>query len=196
MAFIIDNDYLILIQAEQLEQITDDPALIAECLAQAEEEVKEYTRHRFDMVHEMRTVNITADGLGITASAEDRFYNQADKLFYLCIKDATGQDLNNSEYFTQTDDRNKKLIQVVTDVFLYHLHTRLNPRNIPTHRVIRYDGNGNIETAMSATKWLLMVQKGTLTPDLKVYKDEDGEPDSVGHSVIYGTSSNPDKYKI
>ncbi len=42
--------------------------------------------------------------------------------------------------FTAGDNRSAKLLQVVIDVFLYHIHSRISPRNIPMLREIRYMG--------------------------------------------------------
>lgn len=197
MSFILERDYSVLITGEQLTQITENQDDINVCLLQSEEEVKEYLRHRFDVGLDMRTITTVADPAQITATVTDRLFDAAADKLYLCIKDAVNLPLSNTDYFTQTDDRNQKLVQVTIDVFLYHLHTRLNPRNIPQHRKIRYDGDGDISNAMSAIKWLLMVQKGTVTPDLTPALDEDGEQLATGQSIIYGNSKTyvrRDKY--
>jgi len=188
MSFILARDFEILITAEQLGQITENDITINDCLEQSYEEVKEYLRHRFNVEFDMRYITIPEDINSVTASENDRLYNQTGNLIYLCIKDSVQQPLTNTTFFTQTDDRNKKLVQITTDVFLYHLHTRLNPRNIPEHRKIRYDGDGDISNAMSAIKWLLMVQKGTIAPALTPKVDEEGEQLKSGQSVIWGNS--------
>lgn len=190
-AFILPFDYSVLITDEQLAQITTSQINIDTCLAQSEEEVKEYLRHRFDVEFDMRGVTTPADPNSVTAVKDSRLYDLTGEQIYLCILDSTAQPLTNTTYFTAIDDRNQKLIQIVTDVFLYHLHARLNPRNIPEHRRIRYDGDGDIQKAMSAIKWLLMVQKGTIAPNLTPALDEDGEQLSTGQSIIYGNSPNP-----
>ncbi len=193
-AFVQDQDYRVLITTEQFAQITENQTDKDICLEQSLEEIKEYLRHRFDVEFEMRDIADASDAGDVTALENARIWDVTNSLHYLCIKDATNQPLNATEFFTQTDDRNQKLVQVAVDVFLYHLHTRLNPRNIPEHRKIRYDGDGDIKNAMSAVKWLLMVQKGTVAPDLTPLLDEDGEQLDTGQSIIYGNSLAPRSY--
>ena len=188
MSFLLASDIEVLITDEQLGQITENQKIINDCLAQSYEEIKEYIRHRFNVNFDMRGFTEISDPLLVTASENDRLNDTTNEKLYICLQDATDQPLTDTTYFKETDDRNKKLVQVTTDVFLYHLHTRLNPRNIPQHRKIRYDGDGDIQNAMSATKWLLMVQKGTITPDLTPIVDENGDQPETGQSILFGSS--------
>lgn len=191
-SFLLERDYFVLITEEQIGQITENETIKNDCLEQSYEEVKEYLRHRFNVEFDMRYFTIPPDANSVAASVDDRLYNNtADKL-YICIQESTAQPLTNTDYFTNTDDRNKKLVQITADVFLYHLHTRLNPRMVPQHRKIRYDGDGDIHNAMSAIKWLLMVQKGTIAPNLTPALDDDGEQLASGQSIIYGSSPKDD----
>lgn len=50
-----------------------------------------------------------------------------------------------------TEPRNELLVMYVVDVALYHLHSRINPRQVPEKRQIRYD---------SAISWLNKASKG------------------------------------
>ena len=186
--FVLPQDYDVLITDDQLTQVTTNQKNIDVCLEQSEEEVKEYLRHRFDVDFDMRTVASVAADAGVTALKDARILQTVSALFYICVADATSEDLTNTDFFVVSDDRNQKLVQVVVDVFLYHLHTRLNPRNIPMHRKIRYDGDGDVDKAMGATKWLLMTQKGTITPALTPALDEAGEEKKDGQSIIWGNS--------
>ena len=187
--FILPQDYDVLITDDQLTQVTTDQKNIDVCLQQSEEEVKEWLRHRFDVEFDMRAFQIETGDDGVTATKDDRIFQSASGILYLCIADATSESLPDTNFFIVQDDRNRKLVQVVVDVFLYHLHTRLNPRNIPVHRRLRYDGDGDIEKAMSAVKWCSMVQKGTITPALTPSLNEDGEEIQDGQSVIWGKST-------
>ncbi|MCK4909192.1 MAG: hypothetical protein KAS70_04780 [Planctomycetes bacterium] len=188
MSFILDRDYSVLITDDQLTQITGSQTDLDVCLEQSEEEVKEYLRHRFDVEVDMRSFQISSTGTGVTAILAERIFQSTTNKLYICTAAATSESLTDTNFFAESDDRNQKLVQVVVDVFLYHLHTRLNPRNIPAHRKIRYDGDGDIERAMSATKWLLMTQKGTITPDLTPILDEEGEQPDSGQSIEYGST--------
>jgi hypothetical protein len=187
--FILPQDYDVLITDDQLTQVTTNQNNIDVCLQQSEEEVKEWLRHRFDVEFDMRAFKVVAGDDGVTATKDDRIFQSTSGILYLCTVDATSESLPDTNFFIVQDDRNRKLVQVVVDVFLYHLHTRLNPRNIPIHRRLRYDGDGDIEKAMSAVKWCSMVQKGTITPALTPSLDEDGEEIQDGQSVIWGKST-------
>lgn len=58
---------------------------------------------------------------------------------YSVTAEATNQKPNDSNYFTPRDPRNQHLVQMFIDVLLYHLHSRINPRNIPEFRIQRRD---------------------------------------------------------
>lgn len=51
----------------------------------------------------------------------------------------------NSAYWNKGDNRNQQVVTYLTDIILYHIHSRIAPRNIPELRVKRYD---------DAIKWL------------------------------------------
>lgn len=58
---------------------------------------------------------------------------------------------------TTGTDRNPLLVMFLVDMLLYHIHSRLNPRQIPQMREVRYD------TALKALK---MYAEGKLLIDL------------------------------
>lgn len=77
------------------------------------------------------------------------------------------QRFNVANIFNKTGDaRNPLVVMYMIDISLYHMHSRVTPRNIPEIRIDRYD---------SAIKWLDKVNKGALTPDLPKKADADGE---------------------
>jgi len=117
--------------------------------------------------------------------------------FYTCILDTTAGDLpTNDTKFTAGDDREPKLRTVVVDIALYNIHTRITPRNIPEIRQIRYDGMGNKDKSAHAIGWLEKVQKGTITPDLAVKTDDDGDTEQNTERFSYGISpTNNYKYQ-
>ena len=62
------------------------------------------------------------------------------------------------EELTKTGtDRDSQLLNYITDLAVYHLHTRIAPRNIPQLRQTRYD---------NAIEWLKMCATGEVTPKL------------------------------
>lgn len=55
-------------------------------------------------------------------------------------------------------DRDSQLLNYIIDLAVYHLHTRIAPRNIPQLRQTRYD---------NAIDWLKMCAMGNVTPKLE-----------------------------
>lgn len=57
--------------------------------------------------------------------------------------------------------RDPQLVSYICDIALFHLHSRISPRNIPELRVTRYD---------NAIHWLKMCAMGDATPKLLEYE--------------------------
>jgi phage gp36-like protein len=55
-------------------------------------------------------------------------------------------------------DRDAQMLSTVIDISLFHLHSRIAPRNIPELRQMRYD---------NAIMWLNQCAKGEVTPALE-----------------------------
>lgn len=78
-------------------------------------------------------------------------------------------------HYTEGDNRNQQLVNYVIDVMLYHLFSRIAPRNIPELRLERYDG---------AIAWLKNVAKGDdITADLPLLQPKQGSRIRWGSSV-------------
>ena len=71
----------------------------------------------------------------------------------------SGQVPTNTTYWTQGDNRNPQVKMYLIDIILYHLHSRINPRNIPELRAIRYDGDTPQQNT-GAIGWLKNIEKG------------------------------------
>ncbi len=65
--------------------------------------------------------------------------------------------------------RNRLLVMYCVDIMLYHLHSRINPRQIPELRYVRYE---------SAKKWLEGLSKGIIVTTLPK-KEDDNDGDGV-----------------
>lgn len=76
--------------------------------------------------------------------------------------------------WTLGDPRNQQVVMYMVDIVCYHVHSNLNPRNIPQLRVDRYQ---------NAINWMKMVNAGDVTADLTEILP------LQGYSIIYG--SNP-----
>lgn len=90
------------------------------------------------------------------------------------IESQSGQLLSNANYWVAGDSRDDLILMHYIDIVLYHLHSRINPRNIPEFRIVRKD---------EAITYLKMIARGTVSADLELlYPDQ-------GNNISFG--SNP-----
>ena len=68
-----------------------------------------------------------------------------------------GSSITNPNFWTPGDNRSSELVMYCCDMALYHIHSRIAPRNIPDLRVKRFD---------EAIKWFKMASRGEVTADL------------------------------
>ena len=92
-----------------------------------------------------------------------------------------------TDYFTAGDNRNQQIVMYLIDITLYHLHSRINPRNIPDLRKERYDGN-NPQQNGGAIAWLKRVASGDLTADLPNIIAQQGM--SIRYNTITSFTTN------
>jgi len=83
-------------------------------------------------------------------------------------------DILNEAYWAQQDNRDQQMVMYFTDITLYHLHSRITPRNIPQLRTDRYN---------AAVNWLMMCAKGEITPGLPVIQPKQGRRIRYGGAV-------------
>ena len=76
--------------------------------------------------------------------------------------------------FTKGDNRNPQLVMYCCDIALYHVHSRIAPRNIPELRMHRYD---------AAIKWCKMAGVGDITADLPLIQPKSGGRIRFGGNV-------------
>ena len=94
----------------------------------------------------------------------------------------TGVYPDDDTKWTQGDNRNQQIVMYLLDITLYHLHSRINPRNIPDLRKERYDGNNATQNS-SAIAWLKRVASGDITADLPQILPEQGLSIRYGSAV-------------
>lgn len=85
----------------------------------------------------------------------------------------TGVLPTNTSKWASGDNRNQQIVMYLIDITLYHLHSRINPRNVPDLRKERYDGNGPTQSG-GAVGWLKRVGSGDVTADLPVITPDSG----------------------
>lgn len=87
---------------------------------------------------------------------------------------AAGTLPTNTTYFSNSDNRDQQMKLYFIDITLFHLHSRISPRNIPQLRIDRYN---------SAIEWLKMCAKGEVTPALTVIQPKQGARIRFGGNV-------------
>jgi len=163
MPFITDIDYKAYIKDTFLDIISDSNIanrLKAESAAM--EEMQSYLRMRHDVAKVFFNVR-TWDG-GVSYLINDHvIFND---IIYFAILDNTNQQPDtNPDDWTVGDQRNQVVVMYFVDLVIYHLHSSINPRNIPELRGIRYD---------AAIAWLKKVADAKLEPDLPKLEDDTG----------------------
>jgi hypothetical protein len=79
-----------------------------------------------------------------------------------------------SNYFVADDNRDAQMVMMIIDVALFHLHSRIAPRNIPELRVKRYE---------AAVDWFHMCAEGKITPALPLIQPKQGNRIRFGGNV-------------
>jgi len=186
MSYLRKADYLSIIQSDNLDTIlrvseTDlgEEANVLNFMEEvAVSEASSYLAHRYDTA--LIFQDIPALWLiGNSYDIDDRVeYPAASGIFYKSLTDGqSGNQPDTSPTVWALDSREPKLLIVVLDVALFHIHKRINPRNIPELRITAYE---------DAIEWLGMIANDKLAPVLpKLALDEDDrEP---GAAIQYGS---------
>lgn len=96
---------------------------------------------------------------------------------------------DDSGVWTIGDNRNQQIVLFLIDIVLYHLHSRINPRNIPDLRKQRYNGDSS-EDKGGALGWLKSVAKGNVQADLPAVAPKQGLSMRSGNAGTYSQPSN------
>jgi hypothetical protein len=94
---------------------------------------------------------------------------------------------DDTAYWTKGDNRNQQIVLFLIDICLYHLHSRINPRNIPDLRKERYNGNDPMDRG-GAIGWLKSVAHGNVMADLPQIIAQQGMSMRSGNT---GTNTSP-----
>lgn len=170
MGYILKDDFSAITTTEDIAIISDaSDRILEQCNKIACDEAKGYLSAKY---------NIDKIFLEPKLFNENTLYNIGDRIYtinsattetthYECIMSGmtagTGNTITDTFYYIENDSRDSKLLEVVMSMSLFYLHKRLSPNNIPTFRVLSYDGSGNLNI-MSAIKWLTLIQNGSIQP--------------------------------
>ncbi len=107
----------------------------------------------------------------------------ANLSFYSAITDNTNILPNVSNDWTLGDTRDQLIKRVYIDLVMYHITSRIKPRNISEIIGQRRD---------EAIEWLKMVARGDISTSLPTLQDSDGNEE--GLTLRYGTTGSTNLY--
>ena len=136
MIFLQKRDLINQIRDAQLEQIIETDYDIVDSLELAvKRECESYLTSRYDMTKVFPTINVYA--AGAYAVSDYVYYKTSDETIYTCIV-ATSNEPPHSDW-SVADPREAHLKMLFVDMLVYHLLTRVNPRQMSEVRTKRYD---------------------------------------------------------
>ena len=100
----------------------------------------------------------------------------------------TGVYPTDTTKWTKGDNRNQQIVLYLIDITLYHLHSRINPRNVPDLRKERYNGNSPTDSG-GAIGWLKSVAHGNVNADLPEFAPSQGLSMRYGNAATYDSPS-------
>lgn len=136
------------------------PELIDQNIIQIQREIKPLLFSEYTFDKDSGTINLLNGGLV-----------QGESLFILYSNILM---VNAANYWKFGDNRNQQLVNYMIDIALYHVHSRISPRNIPDLRVKRYD---------DAIRWLKMAGRGDITADLPLIQPKQGRRIRYGGTI-------------
>ena len=172
MAFLRAKDYDKQITTEDLtEVIGGDFALLLVAEQAAQAEMESYLCHRYDVDKIFVDVPVF-DEAETYVEGDVVWHVDINGTFYTCLADTVaGEDpIDTPAKWQAGDTRPAQIITYLIDITLYHLHARINPRNIPELRGQRRD---------EAINWLKMINEGKISSKLTLL----ATPEKPGLSI-------------
>jgi hypothetical protein len=104
----------------------------------------------------------------------------------------TGIYPDDTTKWTYGDNRNQEIVSRLIDIVLFHVHSRINPRNIPDLRKQNYNGDDPMDRG-GAVGWLKAIASGDRSVNLPEISPEQGVSimwgDAMGNGI--GLNSYP-----
>jgi hypothetical protein len=175
-------DYYKQIQEDNLDVIIEDvlgvPTVqfLTDCEAAALKEVQSYLSHRYDTATIFKPLLVYDNAVTYQAGDWVAVSPVETGLIWTAQKETVGNAPAVGEFWKQEDSRDALMKTYLIDVTLYHVHSRLNPRNIKALVMSRRD---------EAIKWLGMISSGKINADLPLITEDV----SSGDRIIYGSET-------
>ncbi len=146
MYFLKSTDYDKIIQSDNLNQIINsNPQILLDAELFGLAEMNSYLTQLFDVdtafqyFTEFNISNAYSDGNRVYVSGTN------GNTYYYNISGTTqtGGSITDTDIWLEGDNRNPQLVTYLIDLVLYHVHTRLSPRQVPEIRIDRYNHTMN-----------------------------------------------------
>lgn len=180
MRFLRLKDYYSQIKSDNLNVILEDAGgtpeerFLIEVEAAALTELQSYLRHRYDVATIFTPIDKFATATAYLTDAV--VYFEDNNLTYKAKTDhtsASNPDADPTNWEEIADPRDAQLKIYLIDLTLYHIHSRINPRNVPEIRLNRRD---------EAIKWLGLISDGKITVALPEVDTENAQ----GYNITFG----------
>jgi hypothetical protein len=107
---------------------------------------------------------------------DEAYFDRIKTTDYTTEYPVLGRWPNNTDYWTEGDNRDQTVLEVVVHCVINKIHSIINPRNIPQLRRDNYQG---------AIEWLKDCQKGTIEADLPIRS----ELSHTGYTLSFGSNA-------
>ncbi len=173
MRYLTELDYAVSIEDDQLDIISgasDKQLKKAEMAAISE--MTSYLSGRYDV----SKIFIPVDNwnAGTTYNVDQQAYDPTTEEVYISIQAGTNHAVTDAAYWKVGDNRDQFIVTNLTDIALYHLFKKINPRNIPEARGVAYD---------AAREWLRDIASTKANPLLPLLVEADIKP-----QIRYGSN--------
>lgn len=178
--FLRKIDYYKQIKEDNLDVIIEDATgtpteqFLTDCEAAALKELQSYLSHRYDVAAVFKPL-LVYDNAATYQEGEWTVVSPVESgTIFTAKKETSGNAPAAGEFWSESDGRDPLMKTYLIDLTLYHIHSRINPRNIKALIMSRRD---------EAIKWLGMISKGQINADLPNLTDDV----SSGDRIIWGS---------
>jgi hypothetical protein len=184
--FIIKDDFKSHITLADLDRVTDsNDAIWQQNLGIAIEFESSFMRQRYDVDAVFTPIETWVDqDWPIGTRVQD-----GGLLYYAIQSVTTGTLISDTDFWTQADNRNQKIVEITIDIILFNIYNRLNGSEIPNYLQIRYDGADGQQRG-GAVGYLKEISKGTVQADLPLLADVIDGTRQSGNNIIFGQADD------
>jgi len=161
MRYLRNSDYRYKITKEDFSSISEDSEhadhFIHDAELTAQSKIELYLRKRYDLPTLFKVYSDFTSGATYQSGSTVWYGSASGSTEYLYTVSVSGTTQNpDMNDWALSDPRYQVIKDWMITISLYHLHEKLAPENIPTHRK---------ESYTEAMKTLKMIQEGKLSPD-------------------------------